>query len=69
MKIVENIRPIKKKTGHKCPDCKKGNVIEKKSKKGRVFYGCDKYPDCEFAAWDLKQFEKEGEKEEQSDNK
>lgn len=36
----------------KCPDCKDGTVIEKKTKKGKVFYGCNKYPDCTYASWD-----------------
>ena len=34
----------------KCPDCKEGDVIIKKSKKGN-FFGCSKYPDCKFASW------------------
>ena len=40
-------------TGVKCPgpDCD-GTIIEKKSKRGKVFYGCSKYPDCDFATWD-----------------
>jgi DNA topoisomerase-1 len=39
--------------GVKCPreGCK-GNVTQKRSKKGRVFYGCTEYPKCDFAAWD-----------------
>jgi len=35
-----------------CPKC--GNkILEKKSKGGKAFYGCEKYPDCNFASWDL----------------
>ncbi len=34
----------------KCPKCS-GNIIEKKSRKGKVFYGCDKYPKCKTAYW------------------
>jgi DNA topoisomerase I len=37
--------------GVKCPKCKTGEVVERKSKKGKVFYGCSRYPDCDFAAW------------------
>ena len=44
-------KPIIVSTGVECPDCKKGNIIERKSKKGKVFYGCEKYPDCKFALW------------------
>ena len=35
----------------KCPKCD-GNIIEKKTKKGKLFYGCDHYPKCSFALWD-----------------
>ncbi|CAD2076797.1 type I DNA topoisomerase [Phocicoccus pinnipedialis] len=47
-----NTKPIVKKIGVSCPKCKEGEVIERKSKKGRIFYGCDKYPDCDFVSWD-----------------
>ena len=39
------------KIGMKCPDCKDGEVITKKSKRGKVFYGCSHYPKCKFASW------------------
>ena len=35
-----------------CPKCQKGKVAVKKSKRGKIFYGCDQYPACDFAAWD-----------------
>lgn len=35
----------------KCPDCKEGEVIVKTTRKGRKFFGCSRYPDCEFASW------------------
>jgi len=38
-------------TGVKCPQCGDGNLIGKKSRRGRVFYGCDRYPDCDFTLW------------------
>ena len=47
-----NTKPILKKVGVTCPDCKKGDIVERKSKKNRVFYGCDTYPECEFVSWD-----------------
>ena len=34
-----------------CPKCG-GTVIEKKTKKGKIFYGCDNYPKCDYASWD-----------------
>lgn len=36
-----------------CPICKKGKMIEKKTKRGKVFYGCSNYPECKTATWDL----------------
>ena len=44
--------PLAKKIDIKCPNCSDGNIIEKKSKKSKIFYGCDKYPDCTFVSWD-----------------
>ena len=41
-----------KKIGIKCPDCKDGDIIEKVSKRGKIFYGCSNFPDCDFAVWD-----------------
>ena len=38
-------------TGVKCPKCGQGDVIQRKSKYGKVFYGCSKYPDCDFVSW------------------
>ena len=35
-----------------CPKCD-GKIIEKKTRKGKVFYGCSNYPKCDFASWDL----------------
>ena len=35
----------------KCPECQQGDVISKKSKKGRTFYGCSRYPECKWASW------------------
>ncbi|MDI6790961.1 MAG: type I DNA topoisomerase [Thermodesulfobacteriota bacterium] len=47
----KNTRPLG--TGIKCPepDCS-GEIIQKRTKKGRVFYGCSKYPKCQFATWE-----------------
>ncbi|RBW69866.1 type I DNA topoisomerase [Bacillus taeanensis] len=47
-----NTKPLLKEIGVKCPTCKEGNIVERKSKKGRLFYGCDQYPECEFISWD-----------------
>jgi DNA topoisomerase-1 len=47
-----NTKPIVKDTGVACPACATGKLVERRSKKGRVFYGCDRYPDCDFVSWD-----------------
>lgn len=47
-----NTKAIVKEIGVKCPSCQEGNIIERKSKKKRIFYGCDTYPKCEFLSWD-----------------
>jgi DNA topoisomerase I len=44
-------KPIVKETGAACPKCS-GAVVERRSKKGRVFYGCANYPNCDFISWD-----------------
>lgn len=44
-------KPFRKSTGVKCPKCGQGMIVERKSKRGTVFYGCDKYPDCDFTLW------------------
>jgi DNA topoisomerase-1 len=43
---------IKQKTiGVKCPTCKQGEIIERRSKRGKTFFGCNRYPECDFVAW------------------
>jgi len=43
---------VKQKTiGVKCPNCSEGAIIERRSKRGKTFYGCNRYPDCDFVAW------------------
>ena len=44
--------PWLEKIGVTCPTCGIGEVIEKRSKKGRKFFGCSRYPDCDFTSWD-----------------
>jgi DNA topoisomerase-1 len=50
----KNIQPLQKPVdlGVKCPECKEGNIKERKSRWGKIFYGCDRYPECKFASWD-----------------
>ena len=47
-----NTKAIVKKIGVTCPTCKDGEVVERKSKKNRIFYGCTRYPECDFVSWD-----------------
>lgn len=44
-------KPIIHKIGVKCPKCEEGEIVERKSKKGRVFYGCSEFPRCRFVSW------------------
>ena len=46
-----NTKPLVEKIGVKCPECGDGEIVVKRSKKGRIFYGCDQYPKCEFVSW------------------
>lgn len=50
----KNIRSLErpKDLGIRCPRCAQGSLQEKKSRRGKIFYGCDRYPECEFATWD-----------------
>jgi len=49
----KNIKKINtaKSTGAKCPKCEKGEILERHSRKGRLFYGCSEYPKCDFSLW------------------
>jgi len=42
----------RRETGVSCPSCGEGHLVERKSRRGKVFYGCDRYPSCEFVLWD-----------------
>jgi DNA topoisomerase-1 len=47
------IKPAK--LGIACPDCgadNAGEILEKRSRRGKIFYSCNRYPDCKFASWD-----------------
>ncbi|KIS04046.1 type I DNA topoisomerase [Paucilactobacillus wasatchensis] len=47
-----NTKAIVKEIGVTCPKCHQGNVVERKSKRNRVFYGCSCFPECDFVSWD-----------------
>jgi DNA topoisomerase I len=43
---------VKQKTiGVKCPECSDGEIVERRSKRGKTFYGCNRWPECNFVAW------------------
>lgn len=44
-------KPYRKSTGVTCPKCGEGTIVERKSKRGTIFYGCNKYPSCDFVLW------------------
>lgn len=48
----KNTKPITVGTGVTCPKCNEGEIVERKSKRGRLFYGCNRYPECDFTLWD-----------------
>ena len=47
----KNTKPFVTKTNATCPKCG-SEVVERRSKKGKVFYGCSKWPECDFVTWD-----------------
>ncbi|HUG17104.1 MAG TPA: type I DNA topoisomerase [Thermomicrobiales bacterium] len=46
-----NAKPLLTRIGVPCPQCREGDIVERRTKKGRVFYGCSRYPECDFSAW------------------
>jgi DNA topoisomerase-1 len=49
----KNIQPLEKpkSLGINCPQCKDGEITEKKSRYGKIFYSCNRYPSCKYALW------------------
>ena len=49
----KHIEPLEKPedTGVECPECKQGTILKRKSRYGKVFYSCSRYPDCTYALW------------------
>ncbi|NLM42478.1 MAG: type I DNA topoisomerase [Clostridiales bacterium] len=48
----KSTKPIVKSIGVNCPKCKDGEIVARKTKKGRSFFGCSNYPKCDFITWD-----------------
>jgi len=53
-----NTKNIETTLGIKCPECGQGEIMERRSKRGTTFYGCNQWPKCKFALWDLPTGEK-----------
>ena len=51
----KHIEPLEKPedTGVQCPECKKGNMLKRKSRNGKIFFSCEHYPECKYAVWNL----------------
>ncbi|OHA13330.1 MAG: DNA topoisomerase I [Candidatus Tagabacteria bacterium RIFCSPLOWO2_01_FULL_39_11] len=47
----KNVKKIQRSIGVKCPKCADGDIIERKTKRGKLFYGCSKWPKCDFTSW------------------
>src|SRR3990167_4565864 len=47
----KNTKALNSDTGMKCPDCKDGDVVTRKTKRGKTFWGCSNWPKCKFASW------------------
>ncbi|MGB5306277.1 MAG: type I DNA topoisomerase [Gammaproteobacteria bacterium] len=47
------IEPLEKPedSGVQCPECRKGNILKRKSRRGKIFYSCERYPECSYAIW------------------
>ena len=48
----KNTKAIREETGAKCPKCG-GEILVKKSRRGKVYYGCEHSPKCDFMVWDM----------------
>ncbi len=48
----KHAEPIINSTDVKCPECQKGEIVERKTRKGKTFYSCSQYPKCKYALWD-----------------
>jgi DNA topoisomerase-1 len=48
----KNTKAIVQSSGIKCPECGEGELVEKRTKKGRMFWGCSRYPSCKYASWE-----------------
>ncbi|MDZ4341376.1 MAG: DNA topoisomerase, partial [Candidatus Binatia bacterium] len=50
-KNTKNIKKEPEKIDMNCPECHEGDIVVRRTKKGRTFYGCGRYPECKYASW------------------
>ncbi|MGL6009336.1 MAG: type I DNA topoisomerase [Culicoidibacterales bacterium] len=50
--IQKKAQEAPKSTGVMCPKCKEGEIVERKTRRGKLFFSCNRYPDCDFAMWE-----------------
>jgi DNA topoisomerase-1 len=49
-KFIESLnKPAE--TGVECPECKQGAIVKRQSRRGRIFFSCNRYPECKYAIW------------------
>lgn len=53
---------IKETIGMKCPECSEGDIVVKRTRKGKIFYGCSRYPECKYASWKKPKLQEDNEK-------
>ena len=51
----KNTKALIRDTGKKCPKCQKADIVERKNKRGQIFYGCSRYPKCDYASSSLEE--------------
>ncbi|HOX41345.1 MAG TPA: type I DNA topoisomerase, partial [bacterium] len=59
----KNTKSLVTSTGMKCPECGEGEVIERRTKRGKRFWGCSRYPGCKYASWENPNNKAKGEAE------
>ena len=50
-KNAKNLKSAPETIGMKCPKCKEGDILIRRTRKKRIFFGCSRYPECDYASW------------------